>query len=72
VGLVGCDDGHPADRRGERRAIGDHRLVIVLGNDLLVVGIRPLDQAGEHRHAVAPEAEVVLRAGDLDRLLGIE
>ena len=72
MGLVAGHDAHPAERGDERALVAGGGFVVLPGDDLLVVRVRTLDQAGVDLGGLRPEAEVVFAPGDLQFLFRAE
>src|SRR6058998_849341 len=53
-------------RRRHGRFVDRRLLVVLARDDLLVIRIRPFDQAGEHQRAAGAEADMVVALGQLD------
>src|SRR5207302_6082099 len=66
MGLVRCDDRHALQRARKSEFVRDGVLVVVLRNHLLVIRIRPFDEASEHRREWRAKAEMIVTPGDLD------
>ena len=67
--LIAGDHAHAAQRGGHGQFVDGRLFVVLAGNHLLVIRIRPLDQPGEHERPAGAKSDVVVALRELD--LGI-
>jgi hypothetical protein len=70
VSLIRGHNRHALERTDERLLVGDRDLVVVARDNLLVVGVRALDEPRVDHGKWRAEADVILSAADLELFLG--